>query len=140
MWMAEGSAVARAEAARVWELWENVADWRRWDDGIEWSKLQGGFAAGTCGVLKPRGGLAARFTLIEVEPGRSFADVTHLPLARLHFSHRLEIQADGSTRIVHRAELRGPLGWLFRAIIGPGIKKGMPLAVEKLARLAEQAP
>lgn len=137
MWSTEASAVSSAPAEVLWNLWTNVSEWPAWDPDVQWSKLNGEFREGTGGVLKPRGGPAVNFKLIEVETGRAFDDSAALPLARMVFRHRLD-RTETGTRITHRVEITGPLGALFGLLIGRGIRKSLPSAVERLARLAEK--
>ena len=44
---------------------------------------------------------------------------------------------DGETVIEHRVEMRGPMTFLFRHVIGANIEKGLSTAVARLARMAE---
>lgn len=45
-----------ASPAAIWHIWQDVAHWNTWDHGIEYSTLDGPFAEGTTGTLKPKGG------------------------------------------------------------------------------------
>ena len=136
MLIAETSHVAAADAGAVWALWADVGSWQEWDEGIEWCRVDGPFAAGSTGMLKPRGGPRVRFTLLEVQPGRGFRDRSHLPLASLDFTHTVEL-AEGGVRITHRVEATGPLGWLFGRMMGAGLRAGLPATVRALAARAE---
>lgn len=136
MWMTEASATTVAKPEAVWRLWSNVDNWSVWDPGLACSRLDGEFVAGARGALKPAGGPKVSFTLTSVRPGVSFADRTHLPLARIDFLHELAPDRSG-TRITHRIEIAGPLAALFGRLLGPNLSKGLPEAVSNLARLAE---
>lgn len=39
----------------VWSVWKDVPNWPTWDSDLEWSRLNGAFAEGATGVLKPKG-------------------------------------------------------------------------------------
>ena len=136
MWSHEESVEVNAAPAKVWALWQDVGSWPRWDAEVEWSRLDGDFAVGTRGALKPKGGPVTRFELTALEPGRGFTDVTRLPLTRLRFVHRLEPSGQGA-RISHRVEMEGPLTFLFSRLIGRNIARGLPHAMRALATLAE---
>ena len=139
MWSVEASSVSSAAPNILWNLWTRVSEWSAWDPEVVWSKLEGGFSEGTPGVLKPKGGPPVKFVLTRVEEGRAFSDSASLPLARMRFHHELAPAAGGGTKVTHRVEISGPLGPVFGWLIGRGIRKGLPHAVARLARLAEQS-
>jgi Polyketide cyclase / dehydrase and lipid transport len=135
-WQTTASATTTAEPARIWALWSNVSSWNSWDHEVVSTTLNGAFALGTTGTLKPRGGPTTRFVLTDVRPMVSFSDRSRLPLATLDFHHTLLV-ADGITTIEHSVFMNGPLTPVFRRIIGTKIAKGLPTAVAALAALAE---
>ncbi|WP_437957082.1 SRPBCC family protein [Sorangium sp. So ce119] len=136
MWSIEESRIVNAAPEQVWSIWTNVDGWKVWDNEIEWSRLDGEFAVGSRGVLKPKGGPKSPFVLTEVSPGKNFSDVTKLPFAELHFIHKVEPHGGGS-KVTHRIELRGALSGLFAKLMGKNFQRGLPSAVERLASLAE---
>ena len=137
-WTTTASAVTRAGTAAVWRLWSDVEGWRRWDEEVEWSRLDGPFEVGSRGVLKPKKGPKPSFVTTEVRRERVFTDRTRLPLASMDFFHRME-PVDGGTRIVHGVRISGPLSFVFARLLGPGFEKGLPRAVQTLARLAKES-
>jgi hypothetical protein len=114
-----------------------VAAWPRWDDGVEWARLDGAFAAGVRGEMKPKGGPKTRFELLTVDAGRGFSDRSFLPLTHLDFEHRVEPAGDGQVTVTHTIRFHGPLAFFFRRVIGKKIAAGLPGAVKALAALAE---
>jgi hypothetical protein len=126
-----------ASPERIWALWSDVSGWPSWDSGVEHVTLEGPFAAGTKGVLKPRGGPKVRFALTEVQPPDGFADVAKLPLARMRFEHSAVREGD-RTRVTHRVLISGPATPLFSRLIGRGIAKDLPAAVSALALAAAE--
>lgn len=138
-WSTEASQVVRASRETIWRLWSDVERWSDWDEQVAWSKIDGPFAVGTRGKLKPKSGPASKFELLDVRPGEAFADRTFLPGTFLDFTHRLE-EVEGGVRITHTASFSGPLAFLFSRIIGRAkIAAALPRAVTKLAALAEAA-
>jgi uncharacterized protein YndB with AHSA1/START domain len=135
-WQTTASATTTAAPERVWALWSDVAAWNRWDHEVASSTLNGTFAEGTTGTLKPRGGPSTRFVMTDVRPMVSFSDRSLLPLATLDFHHTLSTTG-GVTTIEHSVVMNGPLTPLFRRVIGTRIAKGLPIAVAALAALAE---
>lgn len=135
MWTFSHTETTAAAAAALWSHYADPESWPTWDRETEAVTVDGPFAVGTTGTLKPVGGPLTRFVLTEVTPGESFTDVTRLPLARLTFGHRIEPH-DGGSRFTHTVTFTGPLAWLFRRVIGKGIAAGLP---EAMARLADTA-
>jgi uncharacterized protein YndB with AHSA1/START domain len=138
-WTTRASATSTASADAVWRLWTATDGWSRWDAGLEWCRLDGPFAVGTRGVLRPAGGPRVRFRLTRVEPGVGFADLTRLPLTTLEFQHRVEALSGGGVRITHEARIRGLLTPLLSRTLGRELETGMPETVRALAALAAEA-
>lgn len=136
MILAQHTLETTARPENIWTRWADPSTYKDWDDGVEWAKLGGGFNVGTIGELKPMGGPAAEFLITALEDGRSFSDLTRLPFARLRFHHSLE-PTDMGTRFTHRIEVEGPLAWVWASLLGSKLKAGLPIAMRKLARLAE---
>lgn len=136
-WTFEHSECTPASPESIWALWSDVTSWPAWDDGVERVTLEGSFADGTRGTLKPAGGPKVRFELTEVRPAEGFADVTRLPLCRMRFEHSAVRDGD-LTRVSHRVTITGPATPLFSRVIGRGIAKGLPETVRGLVRLAAE--
>ena len=49
-----------ASPKAIWDIWQDVANWKSWDHGIEFSTIDGPFKEGTTGTLKPKGGPQVR--------------------------------------------------------------------------------
>ncbi len=132
------SIKTKAKPEAIWSLWKNINEWSQWDHGIEASQLDGPFETGSKGWLKPKGGPKVNFKLLEVVPLKKFHDRSFLPLANLDFVHTIESDGEYST-ITHQVEMTGLLTFLFSKVIGNGIKKDMPFAMEKLVQIAEKS-
>ncbi|PJD98889.1 MAG: polyketide cyclase/dehydrase and lipid transport [Leptospira sp.] len=120
----------------IWKLWEKIDEWPKWDHGIETSQLDGRFEAGSQGWLKPKGAPKVSFVIIEAVPFKKFHDRSFLPLTKLDFIHTIEQEGEYSV-VTHQVEMTGLLTFIFSKIIGTGIKKDMPTAMEKLIQQAE---
>ena len=90
----------KASAEAIWKIWEDVSHWNSWDHGIEYSAIDGPFAEGTMGTLKPKGGPLVHTKLTSVEPLKQFVDESKLPLAKIIVSHFLNV-TDGATEVTH---------------------------------------
>ena len=138
MWPVRHTEITTAAPETVWSLWEDVPRWTEWDEGLDEISLDGPFAVGTPGKIKPTGGPRFPFTLIEVDEGRAFTDETKLPLCRLRFAHTLEATADGRTAITITVSFHGLLRPLFQRVIGKDIEADLGAQTARLARAAEQ--
>ena len=129
-----------ASPARVFALWSDAAGWPAWDPDLESASLDGPFAPGGRGALKPRGGPRTRIELTEAVPGRAFTAVSSLPLCRMVFEHRIEPLGAGAEacRVTHSVRFAGPLAGLFRRLVGPTIRRGLPGTMAGLKRAAER--
>jgi hypothetical protein len=137
-WSFEHSATTSATPAQLWERYADPSTWPEWDHELEWVRVDGPFAAGTAGVLKPAGGPRTKFRVSEVTEQSSFTDVSSLPLAKMTFCHRIEPTPAG-TRFTHAVTITGPLSPLFGRMIGRKIVASLARAMQTLGQLAEQA-
>lgn len=131
------SIKTKAKPETIWKLWENVNDWPNWDQGIESSQIDGQFKPGSKGWLKPKRGPKVKFVIVEALQFEMFCTRSFLPLTTLHFSHTIE-QAGEYSVVTHLIEMKGFFSFLFSRIIGPGIKKDLPTAMENLIQKAER--
>ena len=113
----------------VWALWTDVAGWPRWDTELDSASLDGPFAAGARGRLVPKRGPSARFTVTELDPGRSYTFETALPMARLRV-RRFWTEAAGGPEITHAVSFHGPLGGVFARRLGPAFRRALPPVME----------
>lgn len=136
MVIVEYSMKTNAPPELVWSLWSDVKNWNQWDKEILFSELRGPFAPDSVGFFKPKGGFKMKFKLLNVVPKKSFANCSNLFLASLTFTHWMKAER-GGTQLTYKAEINGPLAFLFSKLIGPRIKKGLPIAVRRFCELAE---
>lgn len=138
MWHFEHTESTTATAEQIWALYAEPTRWPEWDAGLTRVTIEGAFAAGTTGTIKPAGGPALRYVLAEVTPLRSFADVTKLPLAGVRFTHEITPTPAGHD-VTQRVDFEGPLRWLFAKLMGRSLTADMPETMRRLLRLAESS-
>lgn len=126
-----------APPERIWQLWTDVAGWPRWDTALVSARLESPFDHNARGRLRSKGSPEATFTVVELEPGRSYTFATPLPLAELRVRRTLTSTAAG-TRYTHEVSFVGPLGGLFGALLGRQFRAMLPTVMEQLRTLAEQ--
>ncbi len=133
MWTHEEFIETSACARRVWDLFADIAGWKKWNAGIEAIETHGPFEAGSTFTMTPTGQDALHSTLIEVIPGESFTDETMVDNTRIVVSHRLVSLPSGNTRIIYATEITGP----GAAAFGPMVTSDFADVLASLKRLAE---
>ena len=113
--------------------------WPEWNTDTEWVRLDGEFAQGATGTLKPKGGPEVGFVVERLVPGREFVDVSKLFGARLTFAHLVNERSDGGSDVEVTSTMTGPLARLWLLVLGAGIRKGMPADLQALSRAAVAA-
>ena len=137
MWTFEVSRKTTAKKEIIWKLWTDVPNWNIWDAEVVNAELFGQFQTGTKGILKPKDWPKAKFEMIECTNLKSFTDRSFLPLCKMDFIHSMTETNDG-LEITHKVEMTGFMTFLFSKVIGNKIKVGLPIAVDKLIKLAEK--
>jgi hypothetical protein len=132
------TVTSSAEPAALFACWADMATWPEWNSDTEWVRLDGPFATGSTGVLKPKGGPKVPFVLASVVPEREFVDVSRLVGARLTFAHQVERLPDGRTSLRVVVTLTGPLARLWNRILGKGIARSLPADTERLLARARE--
>ncbi len=135
MWTYEHCLETTATPERLWRLYSDVRTWPSWDRANEYTTLDGPFRAGSRGSMKFTGQDPMPFTLVAVDPGRSFADETDLGDLVIRFEHRLEARA-GRTTITTRVTISGPAADTLGPELGPQITADIPAQLAAIAGLA----
>jgi hypothetical protein len=128
-------ATSTAAPSAIFARWADVATWPEWNTDTEWVRLNGPFATGTTGVLKPKGGPATKF-VIDSLTDREFVDVSKLLGARLTFHHAVSRAPEGKTHVDVRVWLDGPLAGLWYRVLGKGIKASLQSDLDRLMEVA----
>ena len=126
-----------APAWAIWQIWQDVNNWPTWDHGIESSSINGPFAVGTVGKLKPKGGPEVATKLTSVKSNESFVDEAKLFCARIIVSHFI-VQYGDNILVTHQVEMKGPLAFFFAIVIGRNMKKNLPAEMLALIKKAEE--
>jgi Polyketide cyclase / dehydrase and lipid transport len=133
----EHSLDIAADPAKIYQLYADVAAWPKWDPEVLESSINGAFASGSVGSVKPKGGPKSEMRFMDVKPNTSFAVQCKLPLCLMRFEHELVAKGSASTTATHRVMFSGFLAPLFGRLIGNGIKRTLPATMEGLKRAAE---
>jgi hypothetical protein len=138
--IAEAEAASTAPPAAFFARWADMATWPEWNLDTEWVRLDGPFAAGSRGVLKPKGAPRVKFVIDALVPDREFVDVSLLVGARLTFRHLVEPLAGGGCRVRVAVTMSGPLRWMWARILGKGFRTTLQPDLDRLVAAAESAP
>lgn len=111
--------------------------WSQWNSDIEWVRLDGPFAEGASGTLKPKGGPKVRFVVEQLVPGEEFVDVSKLFGARLVFAHHVRETADGGSAVQVDISITGGLAPLWKLVLGGGIRGSAQNDLDALVRVVE---
>jgi Polyketide cyclase / dehydrase and lipid transport len=130
-----------AAPERVWRLWSDVSTWPDWNPDVLAVALDGPFATGARGTMTTKAGGTHAIVLHDVEPGRSFElETSPIPLGRFHFACQVLPAGAGASTISQSITIRGPLGPLYSAMMGPRIAQGLEPILGGLKAAAEAAP
>src|SRR5262249_20710571 len=100
--------------------------------------IEGPFATGTRGRMTTKAGGTHEITLQAVQAGRSFQlETSPIPLGRVHFECEGRPAGEGASTISQRIMIRGPLGPLYSAMMGPRIAEGFEPILGGLKAAAE---
>jgi len=135
--IAVAHASSTAAPSAFFARWADMATWQQWNADTEWARLDGPFAEGATGVLKPKGGPQVKFHIASLTD-REFVDVSTLFGARLTFDHQISSTAD-RTHVAVTVTLTGPMGWFWNLAIGKGIRSGLQQDLNQLVAVAEAA-
>lgn len=133
----EAKTLIDASPTQIFQIYSDVAGWKNWDPEVEWSQLNGEFAVGSQGKLKPPKAPASTIRIVEVEENKSFTVESRLPLCKMLFEHQL-VSRGASTEVLHRVSFSGLLSPLFAFLIGRQIDAGFPRTLAGLKKLAEE--
>ena len=130
-----------ASPERVWRLWSDVSTWPSWNPDVLSVAIEGPFVSGAHGTMTTKAGGTHAITLRDVEPGRSFElETSPIPLGRFHFACQVRPAGSGASTISQSITIRGPLGPVYSAMMGPRIAEGFEPILGGLKAAAEAAP
>lgn len=127
-----------APPEKVWIAWTVVELWPEWDTELASATLDGSFAAGVKGRLKPKRGPASEFFISELVSGESYAFTTRLPLCELKVRRHLTRKESGGAFFTHEVSFVGPLSFVFGNLLGRRYREALPVVMENLWKIVER--
>ncbi len=135
-WEQERSATSPASREAIWAVWSDAEHWSDWNSGVRSATLDGPFAAGTKGRLRPASGPAGSIEIVALEPNVCWVTVTRLPGARFRLEHRIDEGHDGSVQVIYRGQLSGALAPLYARVSSGALTAAVEGVHELLDRVA----
>jgi len=137
------SVKTTASKESIWQLWEEVENWKSFDERLEYSYLIGEeakFEAGVSGYLKGQGAPKTPFVITEMISGTSFTEVLKLPLWQtIHLKRYFEKSDKDETIFTHEVVFRGGLKSLYYCLLSGPFKEDLTKVMGKMKQLAEQS-
>lgn len=137
-WTFEHTVTVAASAPDAWRFWSNVENWA-FDAAIEWVKLEGPFETGSVGVTKSHGQEPTRWTLHEVQNGKSAVIEMTLQGSVARFAWDFEAVSPDRSHLHQRISLVGETVTDYPPEMRRGIEAGFVEGMTKLAREIERA-
>lgn len=135
------SVTTTAQPETIWQLWQDVENWKQFDTLLEYSHLDTDkqFQTGATGVIKARGNRKTYFQLLDVKPGVSFTEKLYVPLWQtIDLKRHVKRNPKGQTVFTHEVVFKGRLRFLVYAAAAKTFKKELPLVMNRLKEVAEK--
>lgn len=126
-----------APPEKIWTAWIAVERWPEWDTELASATLDGSFALGAKGRLKPKRGPMSEFFISELTPGESYTFTTRLPLCELKVRRHLTPKDGAGAFFTHEVSFDGPLSFVFGNLLGRRYREALPVVIENLRRISE---
>jgi hypothetical protein len=120
----------------VWKYLSNVANWN--DPPASFS-IDGPFEAGARGMTVLPGREPYRWTIDEVQPGRSYTIGSDLDEARLLFQWRFDPLPEGGTRLTQRIGVAGRAAAKHAEGVRSGFEPTLAVGMKRIALLLSEA-
>jgi hypothetical protein len=118
MWHKSFSTVTKEVTKdQIWTVLTDINHWNEWDKDLEWTECTGEAKLNADFLLKPKGGPKTKLTISQFDKPNVFADISHLPLAKMHTIHTLSQTSDG-VKIQVDIKISGFLTFLWSKVIG----------------------
>jgi uncharacterized membrane protein len=134
----EDAITIQAPAEQIFSVYTKVADWPVWDTGTESASIDGAFALGATGKIKPKGEPETPIEWIEMTANKSFTVECKIPLCKMQFVHELDAEGDG-TRVKNVVIFSGLMSRVYAFLFGKKLQKGMEESLQGLKQHIEGA-
>ena len=120
----------------AWDHLARVAEWPTWAHHIRQIDVDppGDLGPGTRGEIHLRVGPTTTFRMVSFDPPHGWAWEGRLVMLTIHYDHRFEAVADGTTRIKFLVNVSGPLSALTGPIFAKVYARYLDRAIPELIR------
>ena len=122
--------------AKVWETLIDVQNWHQWDTEILAANLDGVFAEGANGTMKPKTGPKLKFYISELTPNKSYTFNTIMPVGELIIKRSLT-EIDNEIHFTDDIAFTSFLKHVFGFMLGGQFRKILPEVMNNFKRIAE---
>lgn len=136
MFIIKHTIETNATPIQIWNVWQDVENWKNWDREIELSRIDGPFQAGTSGSTKFVGTPLFKTLFTQVEPLKLVVQEAYLSFAKV-VSYQSMSQVAGKTHVTFQVEIRGPLSFFYVWMLSRFIKKKIPIEMEQMLQVAK---
>ncbi|MCP2195803.1 SRPBCC family protein [Williamsia deligens] len=132
MWTTTHQATTSAPIDAVWAALEALHHGEPLGPASDHFELHGPFAVGTTVTVTPQGQDPLDSVIVDLEPGRHYADQTVFGDLTLTFRHVLTPTDDGGTHVRHTLVVEGPGSDEIGPELGPQIAGDFPVTMDEL--------
>jgi len=132
MWSTEYTATTDVRPDALWSALRDLHSGVPLGPHSDRFEMHGPFAVGTQLSVTPQGQSTMRSTIVELDEGVCYADVTEVDGLRLLFRHTLAPTPGGGTQVTHRLEIHGPGADAIGPELGPQISSDFPVTMDEL--------
>ena len=137
MWQDQYSTTTDVRAETLFNMMADINRWPEWADDLEYTKIEGKAEVGAPFTLKPKGGPKVAMNIETFLPSHTFADLAHLPLAKMRTTKSF-IQQGTVTQFTLKVEVWGLLGFFWSRALGVQMIKDAPWQREKMFAYARK--
>ena len=131
-----------ASKANIWNLWEDVENWKSFDERLEYSYLVNDalFETGAIGYVKGKGAPKSKFRLTKVIKEKSFTQILYLPLWQtIHLQRYFEEDKNGNTVFSHEVKFKGGMKPIFHWFLAEPFETDLKKVMTEMKLLAEKS-
>ena len=121
---------------KVWQTLIDVQNWHQWDTEILEASLEGNFAKGVKGTMKPKTGPKLKFYISEIIPNQSYTFNTIMPVGELVIKRSLT-ETNNEVHFTDDIAFIGFLKYIFGFMLGGQFRKVLPEVMNNFKRIAE---
>ena len=133
MWIQSFSHLSAGTADALWKRLTDVPTWTEWSPGFKSTAIDGAFEVGSTICSVTYDNTKIQSLILEVNPGRSFTDLTVLGSAQIKVRHEVFDHLDGGSEVRFTMQIDGELSRSEAADLGASLSAQIPEVLQSLA-------